>query len=439
LICLEDKNMDSNDNKNSNDFVTSITAALINKRRTKKAIQKMEAGNEAKKGIQRYRSSEIEAFVNNSDINRNIIFSGTNTYQKNKVLLSVCYYAFLEKIPVIILHERNTELENELEATFGRTGMYTVINEQNPCYDPFYNIDSGEVEDLLFKSTLRDRAIAATGSYYIQGIADFIHAKGKILSTRIFITCPHDHLFDKIDETEKKKAIAPETAKKIKSALMQGQSERGNIERFFRDLESSGKSVLYQKNTSRDRTNIKEIAKQQKILSFDISVTGNNVLSNVALSEVENIALSGRKFVLIIDDIVLDSNEKMVKLVKESGRNYTVTISADDIFSVVGGDAKIFDSIVGKAEKCFIMRQSSGKSSEKWAEVIGHYEKEELTQSQGNHMTFKGGFGYGANNSYNVNIKNDYIVKPQEIQHMNNNDVYIFDKKSGSLSFTTAL
>ena len=45
----------------------------------------------------------------------------------------------------------------------------------------------------------------------------------------------------------------------------------------------------------------------------------------------------------------------------------------------------------------------------------------------------------GTGQTENVSIKRENIVKPEEIQRLNNDEVYILDKHSGELSYTTVI
>ena len=71
--------------------------------------------------------------------------------------------------------------------------------------------------------------------------------------------------------------------------------------------------------------------------------------------------------------------------------------------------------------------------------MIGSYDKQEINCSFAQNTNYVGRWGYGSTNTASINIKRENIVKPEKIQRMAGEEVFIKDKLTGELSYTTIL
>lgn len=88
------------------------------------------------------------------------------------------------------------------------------------------------------------------------------------------------------------------------------------------------------------------------------------------------------------------------------------------------------------------MQHGSNISADAWSKAIGYYEKIE-TSTNSSYGKSRGGLSlfptYNSNEGINYSVKQDAIVKPEQILRMQLNEMYVYDKKSNSLSHKTIL
>lgn len=103
----------------------------------------------------------------------------------------------------------------------------------------------------------------------------------------MFIRCPHDFLFDKVDDAKSQGYITDQKATQIRNQLMQGQTERANVQTFFSQLAYQGMGVLSTKGSRDTAVNIKTAVEHNGMIMIDIGSSTNEsrVGENPALTD----------------------------------------------------------------------------------------------------------------------------------------------------------
>ena len=225
----------------------------------------------------------------------------------------------------------------------------------------------------------------------------------------------------------------------ITSQIMQGEVERGGIENFFHELSLQGRSVLTEKSNATCAVNLMEVVNRQQIFSVDIQSESNGLLINLLINETDAVISQGRKMLIVLDSIKIVVSEALINYIKRGeNRNVTIT-SSDDVFAEFGGSINDFFAFAGKCSKLVISKHSSAYSCQKLADAIGFYDKQEVSSSYSKNINYFGMWGVGSGQTDNISIKRENIVKPEEIQKINNDEVYILDKYTGELSYTSLI
>ena len=417
------------------DFTSLVNTWLAN-RRTKQTIRNIELNNELRRNIIRYDPSDIEAFIER-DINvGSYIISGGDGINRAKAAASAAACSLEQNIPVIVIHEGNKAFESILAQATAFTGNKIIITSNTAVYDPFYNRNNNEICNLIFNSCNQSLRINANGQQYILGLTEFIKSKNIPPYCEMFVSCPHDILFDKIDESEQKGYLTNSDAQRIRNELMQGQSERANIQSFFSQLAYQGNGVLSNKGNRNSAVNIKTAVQHNGLLMIDIGSSTNEILLNLIINEIKEVLATGKTIMLILDDISINSNEMLSRLIKSLSARCLTTLLSSDVYSMLGGDENLFYTFTGNASKCIVFSHTSGTSCSKWSEVFGYYDVDKITQNLSTNQNYQWGYGSGTSNSINVSSVREFIVKPEEITRLNANEVFILDRNAKELAFT---
>ena len=421
--------------KNNSSGFTGLLFAAIDHRRTKKAIRNIQQSNIANQGIVRYKPSQIEAFFDPNVPIGNMAFSGGDNSIRARSIIRAAECAYLQGFFVVVVHCGDYLLEQNMQTYFGQY-LYT-INKHNPLYDPFTDATNDEIIDLTLSSTTKKRPINPNGRYYINGVCDFIRSQNRMPHCYSLINCPHLDLIDQVNTAEGQGRITSSDARSIISQLLQGESERGNIETFFRDLSAQGSTTISDKTNAIHSYNCVKAADNNQIFMVDIQSSANTILINLLVNEIYLLQNRGKQVFVVADGIQLAANDVLMEFAKRTGNNAYLIATSDDVFSSFGGVEKEFNAYMGKCSLIVLSKHSSAFSCQKFSDVLGSYDMQEVTNGKTWHVDYFRQWGIGSTNTMNTSIKREYVVKPEEIQRMATNEVYILDKVTGELAFTS--
>ena len=409
-----------------------------NNRMNRRTLRKIQEANEMNQGIIRYRPSQIEAFIDDTVPVESLLFSGGANSIRVRTMLRAIECACIQGYMVLVMHCGNSELEQGLNGYFGVNNV-CLANRNNPIYDPFVGASNAEIARLVISSAPKNNKINSVGRYYLNGVSDYIKYNHKSPRCYMFINCPHLTFIDRVNDAESQGRISSNEARMVISQIMQGEVERGNIENFFHELSLQGSAVLAKKSNAAYAVNLLAAANRQQIFSVDIQSGANALLINLLVNETEAVISQGSKMLIVVDSLKINAGEALMNYIKRGGSANGAIVSSDDVFAEFGGSDSDFFAFAGKCSKLIISKHSSAYSCQKLSDAIGSYDKQEVSSSFSRNVNYFGRWGVGSGQTENISIKRENIVKPEEIQRLNNDEVYILDKDSGELSYTSVI
>lgn len=392
----------------------------------------IEENNRISRGVIEDKSiSSAQAF--DDGCTKNSLISGSEEFIRAELVSEAIKYADTLRRPVIVIHESNNELEISVQNSLGNT--VTVINSSNPCYDPFRNLTDDEIVKIILETSKKWYGVKDSARYCIKGMIGCLRAAGREPSLKSFASCPYKELYGKVDGLISKGKLSSNTGEQIKSDLMKGQDELSKLEGFFADLLFQSESIIAS-NSNASVYDVTRAVKEGKILIIDITSSLNTLLIDIIINSIK-IVMNHYNLTVVLDGISVDTNnENLKKFICTNNKKCTITYSTPDLYSAVCSDEKVFYTIIGNSEKNIIMQHLSAVSADKWSKAIGYYDKTESTYTYSKGKT-KGGISlfpsYNVNEATNYSTKREEIVKTDQIQRMQNNEVYIFDRSQNQL------
>ena len=394
--------------------------------------------NSMNRSVVEYKPCDVDAFFEPSRGVYNALISGGDPRLRTSAIVSQTLCAASNGFPVVIIHEGNHLLEQQLRTNFSGSGRYKEISSGNPCFEPFYGLSELEISNQILETAPKDYDIKYNARYYIEGISAYLKARGKNLSFKLFSTCPHSMIFDKVDDLEMQGKISDHEAQEIKSKLIMGQSENYKLDSFLASLRMEIEPLMYVSKRGQHPLNIVAALKHNAILSFDLSSVTNKLLLNTIIYQLKLALTRGLQYQIVIDSIPIDSNESYAAYIRAPSDKVCKTIAADDFYAMIGGDEKVFSAIVGNTQTLIVMNHSSGHSATKWAEVFGQYDKFEESYSTSRGGSRRTPFSILSSPNYNrtVNVsKNrEYIIKPETITRLGSGEAFILSAALGQLA-----
>lgn len=398
----------------------------------------MDRINSVNRGVAEYKPCHVDAFFDSGRGICNALISGGDSGIRTSAMAAQAVCAADHGIPVIVLHEGNRFLEQRLRRNFEGTGKYREISTSSPCFEPFYGLSELEISGQILETASEEYDMKLNARSYVDGISDFLKASGKNLSFKLYSTCPHSLIFDKVDDLEKKGKISGNEAREMKSKLMTGQSENYKLDTFFADFRMEIESLMYVSQKGYRPLNVITALKSGTVLCFDLVSVMNRLLFSTIMYQLKLARTRGMQYQIIIDSIPVNSSESYASYIKVPSDKVYKTIASEDFYAMAGSDEKVFSSVVGNTQILVVMNHSSGYTATKWAEIFGHYDKFEETRATSYGRSRKTPFSVLSSPNYNrtINIsKNrEYRVKPEAIMRMGNGEAYVLSDTLGELA-----
>lgn len=393
--------------------------------------------NEKNRNIVEYAPSSPEALFLPSQGIYNAIISGGAPSIRAAALVAQAECAFRNGFPVVALHEGDLELEGRMRARFSPSGGYFEIGGQSPRFEPFVGLDPADLPEQIMDTTPQTYGLDASARYYMEGLISYLHASGKHISFQRFASCPHGQIFDIVDDKERQGLIPARMAREIRSKLMLGQSENYKLQSCLNAFSREVGAILYRKKGGFPPANVYTAISRGGVMCFDIGSVANRLLMNTIVYHLRLAQRQLGPFVLLLDAIPLQAGAAYADFLKTHSDKVACSIASEDFFAMTGGDEKVFVSTVGNSQIFVVMGHTSAKSAEKWAEILGRYDMYDESWSYSRGSSRRTIFSilpspYKAR-AVNTARKNEFVVKPEQITHLNRGEAYVLTAARGEL------
>lgn len=393
--------------------------------------------NEINRNIVEYKPCDVDVFFDSSRGVYNALISGGDSRLRTSAMVAQTLCAVSNGFPVVLIHEGNRLLEQQLRSSLSGIGIYNEVSCNNPCFEPFYGLNELEISNQILDTAPKDYGIKYNVRYYIEALSFYLKARRKKTSFMRISTCPHAIMFDKVDDLEMRGVISDIEAQDIKSKLMMGQSESYKLETFLASLRLEMSSMMYVYKSGNRPLSVLSALRNNNVLCFDLMSVTNKLLLNTVIYQLKLALTRGIRYMVVIDSIPIGSNESYASYIRSSSDKVLKTIASEDFYAMVSGDEKVFSAVVGNTQTLIVMSHLSGHSTTKWADVFGQYDKLEETYSTSHGRSRKTPFSIfsSPNNNRTVSISRsrEYIVKPEIIARMDTGEAFVRSATLGQL------
>ena len=394
--------------------------------------------NTVNRRVSEYHPCPVSAFFEPERGVYNAIISGGENRIRVNALAAEAVCAVKNNFPVIILHEGNHELEDQIRNCFEVTGKYREISDRTPCFEPFYGLNELEIASQVQETAPKDYDISLNARYYIEGVSQYLKKNRMDLSFKIFSTCPHALMFDKVDDLRMQNRITDAEEQNIKSRLMMGQSEVYKLDTYMANLQMEMEPIMYAYGAGYYPVNIISALRERAVLCIDLMSVTNKLLFNTLIFQLKLALTRGMRYVLLIDSLPLHSNEAYASFLKTSTDRICTMISSEDLYAMTGSEENAFSTLSGNSQITIVMSHLSGKSAARWSEVLGQYDKYEMSYSRSRGICKRTRFSLlgspHQSNSISINEKREYIVKPEVITRLRYGEAYVLSAARGELA-----
>lgn len=390
--------------------------------------------NNRKKNIKNYRSISFDELFSYSSSASNFVVSGASKNERNAAIMAYISMIKNDNVPVILLHNYNLELEDEILANysnsilFSRRNLGQIQNQAN--YDPFIENDSSVISKILSDVGKKDFNLSSSISLYFEGMAKYLMIAKRNPSLTAFFKCPHGSLVSKVQSAVNQGQISPQVGQDLQFYLASGGKELGNIKIFLNNLSIEMSPILSNRLSKKQESLRSAYNKGYEVISVDLLSSSESLYTRLLLSELNELYKYG-DFAVVIDDISLTKGEVLTEILSKPKPNTSFMIGESDFFSACANDVQIYESVLGLCHNYLLFNHSSGISRTKWAEFFGKYDKTKISESSSSGLNIHKWSqiipGFNSTNTFTYSEDKDYILSPEDIKKLNRGEFYFFD------------
>lgn len=390
------------------------------------------------RGVVERRNSTIDELVSGDTAVRNTVLSGKSTYCRNAFVAKIAQSIHSFGLPVIVLHENDSEIQTSLNREIGSS--LVSISENNPIYDPFHNMKHTDITELMFNTASKQYDLKKEDfESYVEVMCDFLLCQRKQITFSNLRYFPHMTFIDDIDSFVKNGHITQAQANVLTTKVSMGQSERNKIISLLNNWFAQSEAIINTQNNGK-RCNLLDATMSKAVVCIDIGSNENVLLINDLVSQINMCNKKKIKVAVVIDDLDISDNEMLKRFVTKTSSNTIVVISTNDLNAMCGSDEKLFNKLISNSANIAVFGHTLGESCKQWAESIGTYEKEEETtayeKGRMQHNVFTLFPGSNSSTTQTFAKKREYIVKPEAINRMQHNEVYYYNNSFNQLIHT---
>jgi hypothetical protein len=358
----------------------------------------------------------------------NFIISGGDQNERMMLCETLIRNVFIANHPMIILHAGNVVMENIIASN--QLGI--VINKRNPDFDAFVEMEFDEILQLVTDTGTAKYGINPAVRYVLEVAYKLTIARNRNPYFYWYAKCPFLTLGSIITDRLNKGLITKETANHLNTMLTAGQNEIAKTAAFFNDMKAQIDYITIKNPQSVQPVSLLSAIRKNQIICIDVKSSTNLMLLEL-LGHSINIALNrGYNFSFLLDDINLSNNSVLQSIVCQTNNHQNI-VTSKDLYASVGGNEKVFATLIGGADKTVVFAHGSNISCVKWSEYLGQYDKIDVSNSNSSGWFQSNRWASSAHQSQTENMIRELKVKPEQIGRLSQNEAFIFDRMNGSL------
>lgn len=407
--------------------------------------------NISRRGVTQYKPSQIGGFVE-PDINTGkVVCSGDAPDLRSEVIVSLCVAATNAGIPVIVLHQGDSALNNMFQTVYQNHPSYIEVGPAGKRFDPLFQLSDSQISKIMVDTAPQKYALTCDGEAYIDVLTGFLSGKGRTITLKGLFECPHNRLPALLSSAASKNTLSPAIVQSLQTSLAQGQKESHKVKAYLKELYDECFPLL--PSSKSDYVNcisIFQAVAQKAVMCLDIISDGNILLLRILAEQLQLLLRRRVPFFVILYNIAIKDDNSIRKIISTKSAGFGCAIAGDDLLSLCDGNEKLFNSILGDSKKWFVFHHSSGISAKNWSAAFSEYQKIDTTVNYGRGYGKGSGYGFGGsllrggmNWNRNKNThqgvsytnKDEAVIRGEEIQRLPNRGGYVYTADTREIAY----
>lgn len=404
--------------------------------------RKIAKANQKQRGVVHYLPSPVGGFVEKDSCYGNTLISGGDSQIRSEAINALCISAANASLPVIVLHQGDTQCENILRNTFSGFQNFYLVNNANPIFDPIYGLNEKQIRNAVVSTAPKEYRISPAGGDYIAALTLTMSTKAKNIPLPALISLiTYDNVPKLLQASQLPATVAPT----IQQLYTRGQTEINSVNRYFLSLADQCSVVLPKTRQAYSKCcTLKKVIDSQGVLVLDLVSDMNNLYIRLLMELFRDMIRNGQRFLLIVDNLSITEENGLKPFLASQNNKVSKVIASEDLFASCGCASQLFQTLLGNSQKWFVFNHMSDESATQWSKGFGMYEKIETSYNLGQGGSKGSGFGVGyigwnKNRQYNSGEtffhKDEAKVRSFEIQNLQARQGFVYTKASNELAY----
>ena len=382
----------------------------------------VKVANQTNRGVVDTKSS-IDALSSECAFN-NYLLTGGDQRIRWRIIASACAHALhAGRIP-IILHPHNMGLCDIIDLGFN--GEVVHLSQNEVQYDPFDGYASYEVPSRIVdsSSSLGNSCVSDAGGSYLRDMIDLMESCGKLVRIDTLRKFPHSARADFAMQYVNRGILSQYDARRIIGNMDLFQNQAPFLINWIDRLYTEGRSMVWEGKT-RDHGSIRSLSGRNRPITVDISNYRSTVLLGCILDEITR----GQKtsFTVIFDSLMDGTGQLFVDYLHRTSPDYSTIVSTDDIIASVDANENVLRALMRSSKGMAVMRHRSPASCQILSQMMGTYQKTEISESRTFNWGGAGGMTSGVTKT-NVTVPR---IRPEVIESLPNDMALVIAGNGG--------
>lgn len=387
-----------------------------------------------------YSSGELSAlcyYIDDGCFPSNFMICGgpgtVNRYRPVEIYLD----KYIGRIPIIILHNRNTLLETIAYRISARKEMAAapiIINRNNPVFEPFYGMSPAQAPGALHRIAEGICAQIPHGfERVVKAHIEILQLLGRPISLSGFrYLCGFDEI--PLRNGVMQLPCSKEQSYQIWADLGADSRNENSAYDLFRTVisrvaEEALESGWNDNNAISDVSLLQAISQKRTIL-LSVDPICSEVMQSYFFEELR--AANRHPFILIIDRIYLQ-DKRLLSFISRPSNTTALGLISDSVYDMFGGDEQVWKPALAGIRKYIFFKHNNAYSAEAASEIMGKMDYSRAEHAYGRNTPFMRLFPSGHHDDVRITTENRYRVMPEKITMLEDGQAIFFNADNDTI------
>lgn len=353
---------------------------------------------------------------------------GAPVHVREEALAGAALESLARGVPVVVVSEGVADLARAL----GRVGAgpVEVLDARSRRYEPLAGRSARDAAEVMEGALTLVRDGGTEAGPYLGALAQVLDRKGLPVSVRMMDGCPQARMHEVIDRLEQSGRVDAAEAADLRARLDVSPACRAAVQGFFREAVAEG-SLLAGAGTVSSACSVIDVGRRGGAVLLDVSSGYNAAVCSLVFSEVGFCLRRSARLTVIVRARSMSRWEELGELLRCAPSARWV-VSCDEALEFFPSGEQLL-RWAASADRVVAFSQGHA-SSEAVSELLGEYEKVDLSVSEVREGSLGGLFGgWPDARSVTRSPRRERVVRPEEVRSLAPGEFLVLERGEPSV------